>query len=78
MVSLFVGLAQNSPIFSLQMIVFCFAKLHYECEKIQQLLDFYEEALGQMINRSKTKFFSKNTNAQTMEEIKLSLRVPAI
>ena len=32
-----------------------------------------------MINKSKTTlFFSKNTNAQTMEEIKLSLRVPAI
>ena len=32
-----------------------------------------------MINKSKTTiFFSKNTDAQTMEEIKLSLRVPAI
>ncbi|XP_030939661.1 uncharacterized protein LOC115964503 [Quercus lobata] len=32
-----------------------------------------------MINKSKTTlFFSKNTDAQIMEEIKLSLRVPAI
>ena len=59
-------------------LLFCKASL-LECEKIQELLDFYEEALGQMINRSKTtQFFSKNTNAQTMEEIKLSLRVLAI
>ena len=50
-----------------------------ECEKIQELLGFYEEALGQMINKSKTTFFfSKNTDAHTMEEIKLSLHVPAI
>ena len=50
-----------------------------ECEKIQELLGFYEDASGQMINRSKTTlFFNKNTDAQTMEEIKLSLHVPAI
>ena len=50
-----------------------------ECEKIQELLGFYEEASGQMINKSKTTlFFSKNTNALTMEEIKLSLHVLTI
>ena len=59
-------------------LLFCKASLT-ECEKIQELLGFYEEALGQMINKSKTTlFFSKNTDAHTMEEIKLSLRVPAI
>ena len=48
-------------------------------KKIQELLGSYEEASRQMINKSKTTlFFSKNTDAQTMEEIKLSLRVPAI
>ena len=59
-------------------LLFCRASLT-ECEKIQELLGFYEDALGQMINKSKTTlFFSKNTNARTMEEIKLSLHVPAI
>ena len=59
-------------------LLFCRASL-LKCEKIEELLGFYEEAFGQMINRSKTTlFFSKNTDAQTMEEIKLSLCVPAI
>ena len=59
-------------------LLFCKASL-LECEKIQELLGFYEKALGQMINKDKTTlFFSKNTDAQTMEDIKLSLNVPAI
>ena len=59
-------------------LLFCRASLT-ECDKIQELLGFYEEASGQMINKSKiTLFFSKNIDAQTMEEIKPSLRVLAI
>ena len=43
------------------------------------MLEFYEEALGQVINKHKTTlFFSKNIDAQTMEDIKLSLNVLAI
>ena len=50
-----------------------------ECEKIQELLAYYEEALGQMVNKDKTTlFFSKNTDVQTQEAIKNSLSVPAI
>lgn len=59
-------------------LLFCRASLT-ECEKIQELLGFYETALGQMINKDKTTlFFSRNTNAHTMEDIKLSLNVLAI
>jgi len=59
-------------------LLFCRASL-LECEKIKELLGFYEEASGQMVNRHKTTlFFSKNTDAQTMEDIKLSLNVLVI
>ena len=58
-------------------LLFCRASLT-ECEKIQEFLGSYEETSGEMINKSKTTlFFSKNIDAQT-QEIKLSLRVPAI
>ena len=44
-------------------LLFCRASLT-ECEKIQELLGSYEEASGEMINKSKTTlFFSKNTDA---------------
>ena len=50
-----------------------------ECEKIQELLPYYEVALGQMINKNKTTlFFSTNIDVQIQEAIKLSLQVPAI
>ena len=59
-------------------LLFCWPSL-LECEKIKELLGFYEEALGQMINKHKTTlFFSKNIDAQTMEDMKLSLNVPTI
>ena len=80
MVSIFAGMAQNSPIsfFVVDCLLFYRTSL-LECEKIQELLGFYETALGQMINKHKTTlFFSKNTDAQTMEDIKLSLNVIAI
>ena len=77
------SICKNGPklthlFFANDCLLFCRASLT-ECEKIQELLGFYEEASRQMINKSKTTlFFSKNTDAQTMEEIKLSLHVPAI
>ena len=59
-------------------LLFCRSTLE-ECEKIQELLAYYEEALGQMVNKDKTTlFFSKNTDVQTQEAIKNSLSVPAI
>ena len=59
-------------------LLFCRSTLE-ECQKIQELLAYYEVALGQMINKEKTTlFFSKNTDEQTQETIKVSLNVPAI
>ena len=59
-------------------LLFCRSTLA-ECEKIQELLSYYEAASGQMINKNKTTlFFSKNTDVQIQEAIKLSLQVPAI
>ena len=50
-----------------------------DCNKIQELLAYYEVALGQMINKEKTTpFFSKNTDEQTQEAIKAALNVPTI
>lgn len=44
-------------------LLFCRASL-IECEKIQELLGFYEAASGQMINKDKNNlFFSRNTDA---------------
>ena len=60
------------------MIVFCISTLA-ECNKIQDLLAFYEIASGQMINKEKpTLFFSRNTDEQTQEAIKMALNVPTI
>ena len=59
-------------------LLFCRSTLE-ECEKIQQILAYYEEASGQVINRDQTTlFFSKNTSEQSQEVIKNSLNVLAI
>ena len=45
-------------------LLFCRSTLA-KCEKIQELLYYYEVASGQMINKNKTTlFFSKNTDVQ--------------
>lgn len=50
-----------------------------ECQKIQTLLGYYEAASGQMIYQAKTTlFFSKNTDDQTQEAIKVSHGLSAI
>ena len=50
-----------------------------ECPKIQLLLDWYEAALGQQVNKANTTlFFSRNTSAEVQQEIKDLLGVPAI
>lgn len=50
-----------------------------DCQKIQSILQIYENASGQNINQGKTNmFFITNTLAQTQEEIKALLAVPAI
>ena len=43
-------------------LLFCRSTLE-ECEKIQQILAYYEEATGQVVNKDKTTLlFSKNTS----------------
>ena len=50
-----------------------------ECQKIQQLLDWYEVAFGQLVNKDKTTlFFSRNTPEEVQQEIKVLLGVSAI
>ena len=59
-------------------LLFCRSTLE-ECEKIQELLSYYEVTSGQMIKKNKTALlFSRNTDKQMQEAIKLSLDVPAI
>ena len=59
-------------------LIFCRSTLD-ECNKIQELLAFYEAALGQVINKEKTTLcFSKNTDEAAQEAIKVALDVPTI
>ena len=62
--SLFVEMDQNSLnlFFADDCLLFCRSTLE-ECEKIQQILAYYEEASGQVVNKDKTTLlFSKNTS----------------
>ena len=50
-----------------------------ECDKIKELLALYEVASGQMVNQDKTTLlFSRNTEEETQETIKMSLGLLAI
>lgn len=50
-----------------------------ECRKVLEILDMYEGASGQKLNRSKmTLFFSKFTFANIKHNIKIALGVPEI
>jgi len=50
-----------------------------ECEKVPEVLNMYEEASGQKVNRSKTSlFFGKSIPAEVKHGIKLALGVPKI
>ena len=52
------------------MLIFCKASLE-ECDSLQRILQVYERALGQQLNRAKTSlFFSSNTNLSVQEKIK--------
>ena len=58
-------------------LLFCRAN-RTECQKIQQLLDWYEVASGQLVNMNKTTlFFSRNTPEEVQQEIKVSFGVSA-
>ena len=59
-------------------LIFCRSTLD-ECNKIQELLAYYETASGQVINKEKTTLcFSRNTDEVTQEAIKVALDVLAI
>ena len=59
-------------------LLFCRATIE-ECGKVLEILEEYERASRQRVNRSKTAlFFSKFTNADTKHSIKLALGVPEI
>ena len=59
-------------------LLFCRSNVA-ERQKIQLLLDWYEAASGQQVNKANTTlFFSRNTSAEVQQEIKDLLGVPAI
>ena len=59
-------------------LLFCRASIQ-ECTHIQTLLTTYEEASGHQLNREKTTlFFSKNTDIEIQDSIKVLLGVPKI
>lgn len=54
---------------------FCRASIE-ECDKLQQILQVYEKASGQQLNKAKTSlFFSSNTNPGIKEDIKFRFGV---
>jgi len=75
-----VSFCQSGPrisylLFANDSLIFCKASI-LECQRIQSILQLYEQASGQNINRGKTNlFFSSNTPAQTREDIKNFLGV---
>ena len=51
-------------------LIFCMATLA-NCESLQRILEVYERASGQQLNKAKTSlFFSSNTSHEVQEEIK--------
>ena len=59
-------------------LLFCRAT-SFECEKIQNILAWYEAASGQQVNSDKTMaFFSRNTSKAIQGELQILSRVPVI
>ena len=59
-----------SSIFRDDNLIFCKATLA-NCESLQRILEVYERASSQQLNRTKTSlFFSSNTSHEVQEEIK--------
>ena len=72
------GLKLTHLFFADDCLIFCKSTLK-ECNKVQELLAYYEVALGQVINKEKTTLcFSRNTNEATQEALKVALNVPTI
>ena len=59
-------------------LIFCKASL-VECDSLQRVLEVYEWAAGQQLNRAKTSiFFSYNTPKEIQDEIKRRFGVQVI
>ena len=59
-------------------LIFCRSTME-ECDKVLDILDKYEEASGQKVNRSKTSlFFSNSVPEEVKHEIKVKFGVPEI
>ena len=77
------SLSRNSPrlthlFFADDSLLFCRSTIQ-ECQKILEILDTYGRCSGQQINRNKTTiFFSKSTDEDTRNHIKLALGVEEI
>ena len=77
------SLCRNGPrlthlLFADESLLFCRATIQ-ECQKILDILEVYGSCSGQQINRNKTTiFFSKATNEDTQNHIKMALGVPEI
>ena len=78
-----VSISRNGPklthlFFADDSLIFCRAK-DSDCQKLLEILDTYERASGQQINRDKTTlFFSKSTSSTMQESIKQALGVPVV
>ena len=60
--------------FANDFLIFCKASLS-DCDLLQWVLQVYEQASGQQLNRAKTYLlFSKNTPSEVQEEIKKKVR----
>ena len=66
------GLRLSHPFFADDSLIFCKASIA-ECSELKRILQVYEDASGQQLNRAKTSlFFSNNTPRLIQEEIKNS------
>ena len=72
------GLKLTHLLFADDSLLFCRLNLE-ECDKVLEILNIYEGALGQKVNRSKTVlFFSKSTTTDARAQIKEALGVSEI
>ena len=72
------GLKLTHLLFANDSLIFCRATME-ECDKVMDILNKYEEASGQKVNRSKTSLFlSKSVPEEVKHGIKLTLGVPEI